>query len=31
VGPKAARPHALTPFARVEGLAIRYPDPEALL
>jgi uncharacterized protein (DUF488 family) len=30
VGPGPARPHALTPFARVEGLVIRYPDPEAL-
>ncbi len=30
-GPGAARPHALTPFARVEGLALTYPDPAALL
>jgi uncharacterized protein (DUF488 family) len=30
VGPGTPRPHALTPFARVEGLAIHYPDPEAL-
>ena len=27
----SARPHALTPFARVEGLSITYPDPAALL
>ncbi len=25
------RPHALTPFARVDGLRLSYPDPEALL
>lgn len=25
----AARPHTLTPFARVEGLSITYPDPSA--
>ncbi len=31
VSPTSARPHALTPFARVEGLAITYPDPDALL
>jgi uncharacterized protein (DUF488 family) len=31
VGPAGARLHALTPFARVDGLAIRYPDPDALL
>ncbi len=26
-----ARPHALTPFARVEGPTLTYPDPDALL
>jgi len=26
----ASRPHALTPFARVEGLALTYPDPDSL-
>lgn len=31
MSPTSARPHALTPFARVEGLAITYPDPDALL
>lgn len=27
----SVRPHTLTPFARVEGGALTYPDPEALL
>ena len=27
----AAPPHTLTPFARAEGLALTYPDPDALL
>jgi uncharacterized protein (DUF488 family) len=31
VGSGAARPHALTPFARVEGERLTYPDPDALL
>jgi len=31
MSPTSARPHALTPFARVEGTAITYPDPDALL
>ncbi len=26
-GPTECRPHRLTPFARVEGLRITYPDP----
>jgi uncharacterized protein (DUF488 family) len=31
MGPGAVRPHTLTPFARVERLALTYPDPDALL
>lgn len=31
VSPTSTRTHALTPFARVEGDRITYPDPEALL
>jgi hypothetical protein len=31
VGPGSTRPHALTPFARVEGERLTYPDPDALL
>ncbi len=31
MSPTSARPHALTPFARVDGLAVTYPDPDALL
>ena len=31
MSPSSARPHALTPFARVEGLAVTYPDPDALV
>ena len=27
----APRPHALTPFARADGVALTYPDPETLL
>ncbi len=29
--PASARAHTLTPFARVDGLAIAYPDPGVLL
>jgi uncharacterized protein (DUF488 family) len=31
VGPGEPRPHALTPFARVEGDRLTYPDPTALI
>lgn len=31
LSPAAARPHTLTPFARVDGLAITYPEPDSLL
>lgn len=31
MSPTSARPHTLTPFARVEGHALIYPDPDALL
>ena len=31
VSGSAPRPHALTPFAHVDGLRLRYPDPEGLL
>jgi uncharacterized protein (DUF488 family) len=31
VGPGSTRPHALTPFARVEGERLTYPDPAVLL
>jgi uncharacterized protein (DUF488 family) len=31
MSPTAARPHTLTPFARVDGTAVTYPDPDALL
>jgi uncharacterized protein (DUF488 family) len=31
VGPGSSRPHALTPFARVDGERLTYPDPDALL
>ena len=27
IGPKGRKPHALTPFAQVDGLAITYPAP----
>lgn len=30
-GPADCRPHRLTPFARVEGLRITYPEPEPTL
>jgi uncharacterized protein YeaO (DUF488 family) len=29
LGPTRAEPHALTPFAVVEGARVRYPDPSA--
>jgi uncharacterized protein (DUF488 family) len=31
VSATAARPHTLTPFARADGVALTYPDPDALL
>jgi uncharacterized protein (DUF488 family) len=31
IGPGSIRPHTLTPFARVEGERLTYPDPGALL
>ncbi|MGH7322809.1 MAG: DUF488 family protein [Candidatus Rokuibacteriota bacterium] len=31
MGPASIRPHALTAFARVHGLRLTYPDPDALL
>jgi uncharacterized protein (DUF488 family) len=31
MSPSAARPHTLTPFARVEGRSVTYPDPTALV
>jgi uncharacterized protein (DUF488 family) len=31
IGPGSTRPHVLTPFARVEGERLNYPDPDALL
>jgi uncharacterized protein (DUF488 family) len=31
MSPTSSRPHTLTPFARVDGLALTYPDPDALL
>lgn len=30
MGAGSVRPHALTPFARLEGLTLTYPDPSAL-
>ncbi len=31
MGPTSIRPHVLTAFARVDGLRLTYPDPDALL
>jgi uncharacterized protein (DUF488 family) len=31
VSPTSIRVHTLTPFARVDGVSLTYPDPDALL
>jgi hypothetical protein len=31
IGPQPPRPHKLTPFAHVEGLAITYPPEQGSL